>query len=59
MYFVMYPIRPANCPQVNCKICLKSAGLQGFWLVLCYLNTLYHRKQCINFNGLSGQENIG
>ena len=49
--------------QVNCKVCLKSAGLHEFfgwfWLVLCCLKASHRIKKCLNFDGLSGQETNG
>ena len=53
-----------NKTQVNCKICLKSAGLHEsfgwFWLVLCCgVWRQVTNKKCLNFEGLSRQETIG
>ena len=47
--------------QVECKICLKSAGfLVGFnWICVMLFEGSSPLKKCLNFDGLSRQETIG
>ena len=48
-------------PQVNCKICLKAAGLLEFfgWFCAVLFEGTSPLKKCLNFDdGLSRQETI-
>ena len=48
-------------PQLNRKICLKSAGLYEFfdWFCVVLFEGKSTLKKCLNFNGLSMQEAVG
>ena len=48
-------------PELNCKICLKSAGLYEFfdWFCVVLFEGKSSSKKCLNFDGLSMQETVG